>query len=99
MAEVLTKLKANVNGEVVDAQICYQNCVVNKPTFKTINGQSITGEGAFSLASSTHTHNNATSSAAGFMSADDKIKLGGISTGANKVTFLYIDGVLTISED
>lgn len=45
MAEVLTKLKANVNGEVVDAQICYQNCVTNKPTFKTINGEEITGEG------------------------------------------------------
>lgn len=98
MAEVLTKLKANVNGEVVDAQVCYNNCVTNKPTFKTINGAAITGSGNFSLATDPHTHNNATSSAAGFMSADDKIKLGGISSGANKVTFLYVDGVLTISE-
>lgn len=35
-------------------------------------------------AASEHTHDAATTSAAGFMSADDKTKLDGIATGANK---------------
>ncbi len=37
-------------------------------------------------ASSSHTHSNATTSVAGFMSASDKTKLDGIATGANKTT-------------
>lgn len=37
-------------------------------------------------AAGNHTHSKATSSADGFMSADDKTKLDGIATGANKYT-------------
>lgn len=37
-------------------------------------------------ADSSHGHDNASTSAAGFMSADDKTKLNGIDTGANKYT-------------
>ena len=37
-------------------------------------------------AESSHTHSSATTSAAGFMSKEDKTKLDGIATGANKTT-------------
>lgn len=41
------------------------------------------------FAESEHTHSNATTSKAGFMSSSDKSKLNGIATGANKTT---VDG-------
>ena len=44
------------------------------------------------FAASGHTHSNATTSAAGFMSATDKTKLDGIASGATKVTSSTVQG-------
>lgn len=44
------------------------------------------------FAASGHTHSNATTSAAGFMSAADKTKLDGIASGATKVTSSTVEG-------
>lgn len=44
-----------------------------------------------------HTHANATSGTAGFMSVDDKTKLDGIAKGANNVTVAASDKVLTMT--
>ncbi len=44
------------------------------------------------FAASGHTHSNATTSAAGFMSATDKTKLDGIASGATKVTSSTVEG-------
>lgn len=44
------------------------------------------------FAASGHTHSNATTSAAGFMSSTDKTKLDGIASGATKVTSSTVEG-------
>lgn len=46
MANVITKIKVkDENGVEQLAQVCYEEGVCNKPTFKTINGESIVGSG------------------------------------------------------
>lgn len=46
MSNVITKFKVkDENGVEQNAQVCYEECVCNKPTFKTINGNSIIGSG------------------------------------------------------
>ncbi len=67
----------------------------NAVTAVSISGDTLTYTlgSAFSLSS--HTHDNVSTSAAGFMSAADKIKLNGIQTGATATSFKQIlsDGV------
>lgn len=59
------------------------------PISRTINNKSLSqnitlSAGDVGASSSSHSHSNATSSAAGFMSSSDKSKLNGIATGATK---------------
>ena len=59
------------------------------PTSRTVNGKALSSNISLTAsdvgaAASSHSHNAATTSAAGFMSAADKTKLDGIATGANK---------------
>lgn len=60
----------------------------NRLRYRT-NTQILSDIGA---AASDHTHSNATTSAAGFMSATDKTKLDGIASGATKVTSSTVEG-------
>lgn len=85
-----TKLNGIAEGAEVNVQSDWNATsgdafIKNKPTILTI------GTGATNAAAGNHTHNYAstavaTTTTAGLMSKDDKVKLNGIATGANKVT-------------
>lgn len=80
-AEDKTKLDgiaAGANKTTVDSALSSEsaNPVQNKVIKAALDGKSPTG----------HTHGSASTSSGGFMSAADKVKLNGISTGANKTT-------------
>lgn len=67
----------------------------------TKSGSTITLTGSdgskTSVTDSNTTYSNATTSTSGLMSAADKTKLDGIASGANKVSFSYSGGTLTIT--
>lgn len=90
-AEDKTKLDgiaAEANKTTVDSALssASTNPVQNKVIKTALDGKASTGHTHSGYASSGHTHGNATTSSSGFMSAADKVKLNGISTGANKTT-------------
>ena len=74
------------------------NDLSDKPSIPTSlpanggNADTVDSKHASDFATATHTHSAATTSAAGLMSAADKVKLDGIATGANKIT---VDGSLS----
>lgn len=75
------------NTSTAATQIVVRNSD-NRLRYRT-NTQILSDIGA---AASGHTHSNATTSAAGFMSATDKSKLEGIASGATKVTSDTVSG-------
>lgn len=90
-AEDKTKLDGiatGANKTTVDSALSSEsaNPVQNKVIKAALDGKASTGHTHSGYASSGHTHGNATTSSSGFMSAADKVKLNGISTGANKTT-------------
>jgi hypothetical protein len=59
----------------------------NAVTAVSISGDTLTYTKGSTFSLSNHTHDNATTSKAGFMSAADKTKLNGIETGATATSF------------
>jgi len=73
---------------------------LNQGSGSGLDADLLDGQHASAFASATHTHPNATSSAAGFMSSSDKSKLDGIQMGAevNQNAFSHVTvGSTTIS--
>ena len=59
----------------------------NAVTAVSISGDTLTYTLGSTFSLSSHTHDDATTSAAGFMSAADKLKLNGIHSGATETSF------------
>lgn len=78
----------NDNADVIDKavqKVKDSQSNVNAALEKKANSADVT-EALKGKANSSHSHGNATTSAAGFMSAADKSKLDGVAEGANKYT-------------
>ena len=65
--------------------------------YRSANGETIVGKTWKEIAFVGHSHDNATTSKAGFMSSTDKTKLDGIAEGATKVESSTTNGSITIN--
>ena len=81
----LDGISNSANYTVVDSGLSSSssNPLQNKAIYSALAGKANTTHSHTEYAASGHSHSQATSSAAGFMSANDKSKLDGISSSAN----------------
>ena len=80
-----TVAQTNIDGAVIGPASSVSG---NIAAFNSANGKSIynTGLTLSNIATSGHSHSNASTATAGFMSTSDKSKLDGIASGANNYT-------------